>query len=164
MDDVEADEQRDPEARFLNRETLHFARGVGPDKIEQVADPAGADVVGGMTGDHRSGHGVAGGHHGELTELLGEAHPLYERLDAPCVLRFECPHEVSRIAGGSGRPVTMTSTMIDRAHDSSDGHPPETEAAHAGLVPQLGTIVRALLGSPVAKSLIALIAATFAVI
>ncbi|HEU5443186.1 MAG TPA: ABC transporter ATP-binding protein/permease [Steroidobacteraceae bacterium] len=54
--------------------------------------------------------------------------------------------------------------MIDRAHDSSDGHPPETEAAHSGLVPQLGTIVRALLGSPVAKSLIALIAATFAVI
>lgn len=54
--------------------------------------------------------------------------------------------------------------MIDRAHDSSDGHPPETETAHAGLVPQLSTIVRALLGSPVAKSLIALIAATFAVI
>ncbi|HEX8755256.1 MAG TPA: ABC transporter ATP-binding protein/permease, partial [Steroidobacteraceae bacterium] len=58
----------------------------------------------------------------------------------------------------------MTSTMIDRAHDSSDGHPPETEAAHSGLVPQLGTIVRALLNSPVARSLIALIAATFAVI
>ncbi len=58
----------------------------------------------------------------------------------------------------------MTSTMIDRAHDSSDGHPPEAETAHSGLVPQLGTIVRALLGSPVAKSLIALVAATFAVI
>src|SRR5579883_2581457 len=58
----------------------------------------------------------------------------------------------------------MTSTMIDRTDDSSDGHPPETEAAHSGLVPQLGMIARALLKSPVAKSLVALIAATFAVI
>jgi len=56
------------------------------------------------------------------------------------------------------------STMIDRADDSSDRHPPETEAAHSGLVPQVGMIVRALLASPVAKSLIALVAATFAVI
>ena len=58
----------------------------------------------------------------------------------------------------------MTSTMIDRADDSSDKHPPETEAAHSGLVPQLGMIVHALLASPVAKSLIGLIAATFGVI
>ncbi|MGH8299057.1 MAG: ABC transporter ATP-binding protein/permease, partial [Steroidobacteraceae bacterium] len=54
--------------------------------------------------------------------------------------------------------------MIERADDTSDSHPPETEAAHSGLVPQLGMIVRALLASPVAKSLIALNAGTFAVI
>ena len=58
----------------------------------------------------------------------------------------------------------MTSTMIDRADGSSDSHPPETEAAHSGLVPQLGMIVRAMLASPVAKSLIGLIAAIFVVI
>ncbi|MGH8179515.1 MAG: ABC transporter ATP-binding protein/permease [Steroidobacteraceae bacterium] len=58
----------------------------------------------------------------------------------------------------------MTSTMIDRADDSSDNHPPETEAAHSGLVPQLGMIVHALLASPVSKSLIGLIAAIFGVI
>ncbi|HVS75665.1 MAG TPA: ABC transporter ATP-binding protein/permease [Steroidobacteraceae bacterium] len=54
--------------------------------------------------------------------------------------------------------------MIDRADDNSDGHPPETEAAHSGLVPQLGMMGRALLASPVGKSLIALTVAVFAVI
>ncbi len=54
--------------------------------------------------------------------------------------------------------------MTDRPDDSSDNHPPETEAEHSGLVPQLGMIVRALLASPVARSLIALTAGTFAVI
>ena len=54
--------------------------------------------------------------------------------------------------------------MIDRPDDSSDSHPPETEAEHSGLVPQLGMIVRALLASPVARSLVALIAGVFAVI
>ena len=54
--------------------------------------------------------------------------------------------------------------MIDRADDSSDSHPPETEAAHSGLVPQLRMMGRALLASPVGKSLIALIAAIFLVI
>ncbi|HEY7888842.1 MAG TPA: ABC transporter ATP-binding protein/permease [Steroidobacteraceae bacterium] len=54
--------------------------------------------------------------------------------------------------------------MIDRADDSSDSHPPETEAAHSGLVPQLRMMERALLASPVGKSLIALIAAIFVVI
>jgi ABC-type uncharacterized transport system fused permease/ATPase subunit len=58
----------------------------------------------------------------------------------------------------------MKGTMINRAEDSSDNHPPETEAEHSGLVPQLGMIVRALLASPVAKSLIALTAGVFAVI
>ncbi|HEX5209805.1 MAG TPA: ABC transporter ATP-binding protein/permease [Steroidobacteraceae bacterium] len=58
----------------------------------------------------------------------------------------------------------MTSTMIDRADHSSDSHPSETEAAHSGLVPQLRMIVRALLASPVGKSLIALITAIFGVI
>ena len=56
------------------------------------------------------------------------------------------------------------STMIDRADDSSDSHPAETEAAHSGLVPQLRMMARALLASPVGRSLIALIAAIFAVI
>jgi putative ATP-binding cassette transporter len=54
--------------------------------------------------------------------------------------------------------------MIDRADDSSDSHPPETEAEHSGLVSQLGMIVRAMLASPVAKSLIGLMAAVFVVI
>jgi putative ATP-binding cassette transporter len=54
--------------------------------------------------------------------------------------------------------------MIDRADDSSDSHPPETEAEHSGLVPQLGMIVRAMLDSPVTKSLIGLMAAVFVVI
>ncbi|HJS88460.1 MAG TPA: ABC transporter ATP-binding protein/permease [Steroidobacteraceae bacterium] len=54
--------------------------------------------------------------------------------------------------------------MIVRSDHSSDHHPPETEAAHSGLVPQLGMIVRALLASPVAKSLIALVAGVFVVI
>ena len=58
----------------------------------------------------------------------------------------------------------MTSTMIDRADHSSDSHASETEAAHSGLVPQLRMIVRALLASPVGKSLIALITAIFGVI
>lgn len=58
----------------------------------------------------------------------------------------------------------MTSTMIDRADDSSDSHTPETEAAHSGLVPQLRMVLRALLSSPVGKSLIALVAAIFGVI
>jgi putative ATP-binding cassette transporter len=56
------------------------------------------------------------------------------------------------------------STMIERADDSSDSHTPETEAAHSGLVPQLRMMARALLASPVGKSLIALIAAIFGVI
>lgn len=56
------------------------------------------------------------------------------------------------------------STMIDRADDSSDSHPAETEGAHSGLVPQLGMMARALLASPVGRALIALIAAIFAVI
>src|SRR5215469_981966 len=54
--------------------------------------------------------------------------------------------------------------MIDRAEDSSDSHPPETEVAHSGLVPQLGMIVRALLASPVARSIVGLVAGTFVVI
>ena len=54
--------------------------------------------------------------------------------------------------------------MIERADDSSDSHTPETEAAHSGLVPQLRMMARALLASPVGKSLIALIAAIFGVI
>src|ERR1700677_1799905 len=58
----------------------------------------------------------------------------------------------------------MTSTMIDRPDDSSDSHPPETEAEHSGLVPQLGMIVGALLASPAARSLVALMAGVFAVI
>jgi len=55
-------------------------------------------------------------------------------------------------------------TMIDRADHSSDSHAAETEAAHSGLVPQLRMIVRALLASPVGKSLVALVAAIFGVI
>ena len=54
--------------------------------------------------------------------------------------------------------------MIDRADHSSDSHPSETEAAHSGLVPQLRMIVRALLASPVGKSLVALVTAIFGVI
>ena len=54
--------------------------------------------------------------------------------------------------------------MIDAQEDSSDSHPPETEAAHSGLVPQLVMMARALLDSPVGKSLIALTVAAFAVI
>jgi putative ATP-binding cassette transporter len=54
--------------------------------------------------------------------------------------------------------------MIERPDDSSDSHPPETEAEHSGLVPQVGMIVRALLASPVARSLVVLIAGVFAVI
>jgi vitamin B12/bleomycin/antimicrobial peptide transport system ATP-binding/permease protein len=54
--------------------------------------------------------------------------------------------------------------MIDRPDDNSDSHPPETEAEHSGLVPQLGMIVGALLASPVSKSLVALTAGVFAVI
>ncbi len=54
--------------------------------------------------------------------------------------------------------------MIDRPDDNSDSHPPETEAEYSGLVPQLGMIVRALLTSPVAKSILALTAGTSAVI
>ena len=54
--------------------------------------------------------------------------------------------------------------MIERPDDSSDSHPPETEAEHSGLVPQVRMIVRALLASPVAKSLVALVAGVFAVI
>jgi vitamin B12/bleomycin/antimicrobial peptide transport system ATP-binding/permease protein len=58
----------------------------------------------------------------------------------------------------------MTSTMIERAGDSSDSHPPETEAEHSGLAAQLGMISRALLASPAARPLVALTAAVFAVI
>jgi putative ATP-binding cassette transporter len=58
----------------------------------------------------------------------------------------------------------MTSTMIDAQDDSSDNHPAETEVAHSGLVPQLLMMARALLASPVGKSLIALTVAAFAVI
>ena len=54
--------------------------------------------------------------------------------------------------------------MIDRADDSSDSHPPETEAAHSGLVLQLRMMGRALLASPVGKALIALVASIFVVI
>jgi len=54
--------------------------------------------------------------------------------------------------------------MIDRADDSSDSHLPETEAAHSGLVLQLGMMGRALLASPVGRTLILLIAAIFVVI
>ena len=54
--------------------------------------------------------------------------------------------------------------MIDAEDDSSDSHPPETEAAHSGLVPQLGMITRALHASPVGRSLIALVTAVFVVI
>lgn len=54
--------------------------------------------------------------------------------------------------------------MIDAEDDSSDSHLPETEAAHSGLVPQLVMMARALLASPVGKSLIALTVAVFAVI
>jgi putative ATP-binding cassette transporter len=54
--------------------------------------------------------------------------------------------------------------MIDRPDDNSDSHPPETEAEHSGLVAQLRMIAGALLGSPVAKSLVALNAGVFAVI
>jgi vitamin B12/bleomycin/antimicrobial peptide transport system ATP-binding/permease protein len=56
------------------------------------------------------------------------------------------------------------STMIDRADDSSDSHSAETEAAHSGLVPQLRMMARALIASPVGKSIIALMAAIFGVI
>ncbi len=54
--------------------------------------------------------------------------------------------------------------MIDAEDDSSDSHLPETEAAHSGLVPQLVMMARALLASPVGKSLIVLMVAAFAVI
>ena len=56
------------------------------------------------------------------------------------------------------------STMIDRADDSSDSHPPETEAAHSGLGAQLAMVLRSLRASPAGKSLIVLNAAIFVVI
>jgi putative ATP-binding cassette transporter len=58
----------------------------------------------------------------------------------------------------------MTSAMIDAEEDSSDSHPPETEAEQSGLAQQLAMMGRALLASPVGKSLIALNVAVFAVI
>ncbi|MGH8294496.1 MAG: ABC transporter ATP-binding protein/permease [Steroidobacteraceae bacterium] len=54
--------------------------------------------------------------------------------------------------------------MIDAENPSSESHRAETEAEHSGLVPQLGMMVRGLLASPVARSLIALTAGVFAVI
>jgi hypothetical protein len=50
---------------------MHLA---GVEQIEQAADRAGPDGVGRITGDHRSGHRIAGRRHGELAELFGQGH------------------------------------------------------------------------------------------
>lgn len=81
MHDVEPDQQGDTEARFLHRQTLHFAHMGRPNHVEQIADRAGLDCFGRIAGDDRARHCVAGGRHGELAELLGQRHALDQRID-----------------------------------------------------------------------------------
>jgi hypothetical protein len=46
----------------------------GTVQVEQVADRAGPDGIGGIPGNYRPGHRVSGRGHGELAELLSQGH------------------------------------------------------------------------------------------
>ena len=71
---VEPDEQRDAEARILDRDALHLVDRARSHDVQQVADRAVADGVGGVARDHGPRDRVAGGRHGQLAELLGQRH------------------------------------------------------------------------------------------
>ena len=77
MDDVVADEQRNPQPRFLDRQILHFTHVFHADQIQQVADGAALDRFRGIAGDGGTGHGLPAGRHGELAEFFGQRHLAY---------------------------------------------------------------------------------------
>ncbi len=74
VDDVEAEEERDAEAGFLDGDALGVADGVAAPEVEEAADAAGADEGGDVLDPGGAGDGVAGGDHGELADLFGQGH------------------------------------------------------------------------------------------
>src|SRR3546814_8359289 len=66
VNDVEADQQRNSKPRFLDGDALHLVRRAGADLVQQIADRAVADRLGGVAGDDRAGHCVAGNGHRQL--------------------------------------------------------------------------------------------------
>ncbi len=79
--DIEPDEQWNAEARFLHGQPLHLTHVRRSDHVEQIADGAGLDRIGGIAGDDRSGHRIACGGHGELAEFLGQGHRADQGVD-----------------------------------------------------------------------------------
>src|SRR3546814_6031443 len=53
VNDVEADQQRNSKPRFLDGDALHLVRRAGADHVQQIADRAVADRLGGVAGDDR---------------------------------------------------------------------------------------------------------------
>ena len=74
VQNVEAEEERNAEAAFLDRRLLRGAHGIAAPEVEEAADRAGAHVGAEVARDDRTGGGEAGAQHRQLAELLGERH------------------------------------------------------------------------------------------
>jgi len=82
VNDIQAEEQRNAQARLLDSQPLHGPDALAAVKIQHAADGAVAYVPGESLGDHRTGHGLIGGAHRQLAELLGQRHAAQQRLDS----------------------------------------------------------------------------------
>ena len=78
VDHVEPDQERNAEPRFLDGDSLHVVNVLCADEVEQVAERAVADGVGGIAGDDGPGHRVARRGHGELAQLLRQGHATHQ--------------------------------------------------------------------------------------
>ncbi len=88
VNNIERDQQRNPQAGFLDSQALHLLRRARAMQVQQVADQPAANGFGGVAGDDRPGYRIARGRHRELAQLLLERHRAQQRVDpAHCVLR-----------------------------------------------------------------------------
>ena len=81
MDDVIADEQRNPQTRLFHCQSLHLVHVFRADDIEQIADCAAFDRLGRIPRNRGAGHRLTTGGHGQLPQFFGQRHAADQTLD-----------------------------------------------------------------------------------
>src|SRR5262249_13370232 len=91
VDDVEAKEERNAEARFFHGESLDFVRFLGAPVIEEASDPAGSNPRPDILKRCGAGDGESRGNHVQLADLFVDRHCGQQRIDASRAHAFSIP-------------------------------------------------------------------------
>src|SRR5262249_59848940 len=113
-------EQWNRQPRFLDREALHLASGARPMQVQEIAQGAVADRIGGIPGNDGAGYRVAAGRHGQLAQLLRERHLPQQRVDSA---HSRLPSEVPAMIERAGEfASTVDESQIRGPRERKNGH------------------------------------------